>query len=734
MQCCTPNCQQKTIGDTMSLYDKVAQFDADADVAHNIIHGDATTTVTTEGGPVRSLAKLIADSAGYIADIAGFKFEAETYTQLRAYTGVLRTANILAEGIAGTFVRSTTDTTSADNGGTVIVDASNRRWIRVHDGVTINVKWFGAKGDGTTDDKAAFDAAAAAIGSLTVFASFPPYVPSNQTIEYSSRKLLVPSGRYKISGSLTNSVSLWAPQGCIIDCGGVALFDKSASNSNAGYRYTFENVSFVNFSYVWKNWSATTNSGIQHYINFVRCTFQSGGTVFAQNRTPNTYVLFQNCITEKCCLFKGFGDHIRVNTIYGSGPSVADDWIIMGGTVDGTPADRGGMLTIQGVMLSPDYENAAPDYATPSTIKAWVTVERASNVVINDYRFGGEAGGGNPLLKWAVDSANWPDWGVLKIGAGVHVSTGVSPVLFYSMPHRVDIDVSASLGSFAQFNSAPIYIDPSILDDFGKFLIGAQLDGDDSDRDIRRSYRFGRHSGALTGMVERLHMQQFDGATLSEAMGKVYTVGVTRKGAATNSSRATESAKFLNVPSLKMSPTDPALAASETRYTTMDAFDGEGYYTVSFAYRTINGGAATATLENYNSSTGARYRCRFGQLPDTQGQWNIIRVPAYLFTDANVQQNLELAWAAEANKSQTVEFSNLWAQRGYGSDFFPPTQSGFQAIAHMTYMGTAAPTSGQWYAGTRIYNKAPTAGGTPGWMCVTSGAPGTWKAMGNLAA
>lgn len=47
---------------------------------------------------------------------------------------------------------------------------------------------------------------------------------------------------------------------------------------------------------------------------------------------------------------------------------------------------------------------------------------------------------------------------------------------------------------------------------------------------------------------------------------------------------------------------------------------------------------------------------------------------------------------------------------------------------------TAIPTAGYWTQGDIIWNTAPSAGGAPGWMCVTSGIPGTWKAMANLAA
>jgi hypothetical protein len=47
--------------------------------------------------------------------------------------------------------------------------------------------------------------------------------------------------------------------------------------------------------------------------------------------------------------------------------------------------------------------------------------------------------------------------------------------------------------------------------------------------------------------------------------------------------------------------------------------------------------------------------------------------------------------------------------------------------------GSAAPTSGWWNRGDVRFNSEAAAGGTMGWMCVTAGSPGTWKAMANLA-
>lgn len=51
-----------------TLQDSINQFTSDAVLAHEIVHGDATTTVQTEGGPVRSFAKLEGDFlAGQVA-------------------------------------------------------------------------------------------------------------------------------------------------------------------------------------------------------------------------------------------------------------------------------------------------------------------------------------------------------------------------------------------------------------------------------------------------------------------------------------------------------------------------------------------------------------------------------------------------------------------------------------------------------------------------------------------
>ena len=132
--------------------------------AHQV--GDYTLTneggklVINQGTPdtilnpvgVFGLNGLEYDGAG-INDVLDGAKSLHDYAALRAYTGrakrIYITGLLVAAkpaGIAGVFQYDPTDTTSADNGGTIIVLADGRRFKRDYSG-DISVKWFAAVGD-----------------------------------------------------------------------------------------------------------------------------------------------------------------------------------------------------------------------------------------------------------------------------------------------------------------------------------------------------------------------------------------------------------------------------------------------------------------------------------------------------------------------------------------------------------------------------------------------------------
>lgn len=58
----------------------------------------------------------------------------------------------------------------------------------------------------------------------------------------------------------------------------------------------------------------------------------------------------------------------------------------------------------------------------------------------------------------------------------------------------------------------------------------------------------------------------------------------------------------------------------------------------------------------------------------------------------------------------------------------------YKDIKKPEYIKSAAPTTGTWLAGDKVYNSAPAAGGYTGWICTMAGAPGTWKGFGLIQA
>lgn len=136
---------------------------------------------------------------------------------------VLRTGNIDAKGvtitspgITGQFYYDPADSTSADNGGTIIVDSLGRRWKRQFDGPVL-LDWFGATGVSPSTDSIAMDNAIAFIVSLGV----------------RGRGLQLSPIRYKFNKGFDIPVSLVSQ---IIGNG--ALLDFTALSSGYALKYT----------------------------------------------------------------------------------------------------------------------------------------------------------------------------------------------------------------------------------------------------------------------------------------------------------------------------------------------------------------------------------------------------------------------------------------------------------------------------------------------------------------
>jgi hypothetical protein len=63
----------------------------------------------------------------------------------------------------------------------------------------------------------------------------------------------------------------------------------------------------------------------------------------------------------------------------------------------------------------------------------------------------------------------------------------------------------------------------------------------------------------------------------------------------------------------------------------------------------------------------------------------------------------------------------------------PSFERGLQVTGKRIEYGSAAPATGEWQPGDIMFNAAPVAGGTVGWVCTAAGSPGTWKTFGAIS-
>lgn len=215
-----------------------------------------------------------------------------------------------ADGGEGGFWLNSADTTSADNGGTIIVDLAGNRWYRETNGAPFSILWFGGKGDGVTDNLAAWNAMKAVVAAQTngariVFPAgrkflfsaqasftFPANAGFSLGIEGQGATLTWPNA----GGGLVINYSTNA-QGLLVDglrfttsqtSSGTGLsLIYSPSNQGPLMQTLIRNVSFlgenmsnnVSFSQNWAN--CVLVNGVSN-VNFDSCSFCAGNGAIVQ--------------------------------------------------------------------------------------------------------------------------------------------------------------------------------------------------------------------------------------------------------------------------------------------------------------------------------------------------------------------------------------------------------------------------------------------------------------------
>jgi len=129
----------------------------------------------------------------------------------------------------------------------------------------------------------------------------------------------------------------------------------------------------------------------------------------------------------------------------------------------------------------------------------------------------------------------------------------------------------------------------------------------------------------------------------------------------------------------------------------------------------------------------------------TETQYYGIRINATTVTDTQIDSNEfgnSVSNVAISNESG-ANWQTLRTHIGSNNDYRGSSittrvggATGFMtgSMGEIIVYTTGAPTSGTWKVGDKAMNTAPSASGYIGWVCVTAGTPGTWKAWGSIVA
>jgi hypothetical protein len=719
---------------TLSAIDAINRF-KDNEVRVKSFVNDFGAYTTDSGAQVETLRSFMQRKDAEISAAAGMTQYFADYAALRAYTGSLSRVMIAdvigtttMQGIDGIFIRDDTDTTSADNGGTIIVASNGKRWKRFYEG-TPNIKWFGALGDGTDQTSAI---AAAASACVRVYVPAGLYVVDSANISRSvtfvcemgtifQRKAgadLVSGGYTSFTGMFTvstNGVDLKFTGAPTFDCnyqnqttvepGGCAIkVTVPTTPTSANITVYVEDGRFINGTsdYIMVR-GDDVRKRYRTYVTLVRPSFTGGvygkgkgdpGTPTAVGYTP-TYVRVLDYVTLITSDFKArydgalsLGQYAPVavwGTYAGSDYTQAGNaQIIMFGRTEIDKMGRAAndynsatTFTIQnGLGCIDGYGNvdevyvedirARDTYYTPVRAKGSCRVYVVHHADLQNCWRGLEVS----------PSSTGPCQTVVHVGK-VTCRDGTMPQLYFvgtasnDQLYSVDIDSAYCFGT--QTNpEALVNSGNAMFKNAAKITVrGLTVIGSPS-------------NGVVVDTVDRAFISEFVANNSTGNAVRVYGTG-----------------QFV-------------LEEFDIRNCGAQAID----INTGMTSITIRAGKIDTCVDYgfVNFSTVANVHVQNVAVSNvsglSRGFYNAGGYVVLLSNIANVGVTTPLF-----NVSGVIqrEEHNSWNPRSVWGTF-------------------STTTAGTWNAGDTVWNNAPTAGGTPGWKCTTSGSPGTFKAMSNLAA
>lgn len=140
--------------------------------------------------------------------------------------------------------------------------------------------------------------------------------------------------------------------------------------------------------------------------------------------------------------------------------------------------------------------------------------------------------------------------------------------------------------------------------------------------------------------------------------------------------------------------------------------------------------------DNVLNSSGGNHpyaRGDAGALTYNSGWGNVYGLGSDLDGELFIELNDDVAYALIFVSGGSAEV-RLRSFKIYSVDEPSTAWAGYEEIVPGSNIATNAPTAGTWERGRIVWDATPSASGYAGWICVTAGTPGTWKAWGAIVA
>jgi hypothetical protein len=691
------------------------------DITSDIILYDPSDGLPDYSAPTG--AGLVGTPSGDTLQVLLNALSLADYTALRAYAGNQKSAYVTGylvsaapSGIAGLFTRDDSDTTSADNGGTIIVAVNGKRWKRAYSGA-VSVQWFGAKGDGVTDDTAAIQAAFNAGTNISI----PP-------VTY----LINPVDPAYPASSYGGGVK---PQnGSTIRFMGGAKFIIAANAANAyvlmNLRAT-ENVTIYDGEVVGDvgtHTGTTGEWGMGYYV--------------ASATNPRLF----NCKASKCW---GDGFYVGAATGYNTAP-------VTGGLLSNCVADdnrRQGLSIVswsKGLVLGGEFKNTGlTAFAQPAygiDIEPDNSGYDVIDVTLIGIRTANNHFGGLQLVPgfMSADTYTRPKFNVRVIGIE-SFQDDIGIRFAYPDLANVGVNVANKIYGSIQIDSPKIIQSAKQAIDFARWvptapdvvindpgIIDPNESGSTATQEDQCGIVFFVDSANLayqtsTGAVTINNPNIVDTRSVPKMLVPIWTNSGTgqsvdglvvrnAKGSGW-SSTANGLTRIVNTQRGEVVYDTPP----RKDFSASDAFANGAWagYAIAASVDSV------LTLPTANTSIGLEYF-----FVNNYGKTIQVRPNAAdTITNYGMFAGNDAVLRAVGDRLRVKSIgSNTWevvaAQGGV-------TPLGFSSPGRLLW-AAAAPTTGTWKRGDRVLNVTPAVGSPKSWVCTVAGTPGTWVSEGNL--